>query len=324
VFKLDGMSVNRADGAEFRHRVDLSSVRIASPRTTVAAMARIAVLGMGAMGSRMAANLIADGDDVSVWNRDQNKTEPLIRAGARAARTPAEAAADAQFVIVCVRDDDASRSIWLDPESGILTTISRSAVAIESSTLTVDWVKQLAGECDEKGVQLLDAPVAGSRPQAEARRLIYLVGGDVGALRRAYPILKRLGGAIHHAGGSGSGAAVKLMVNALFGIQVAAVAELIGFARNLNLDVEQAMRILGSTPVSSPAARMSATAMLEANYLPLFPIDMVEKDFGYLTTSAASVGADVPISTATHERFTKAREGGLADLNITGLVQLYE
>jgi 3-hydroxyisobutyrate dehydrogenase-like beta-hydroxyacid dehydrogenase len=279
---------------------------------------------MGAMGSRMAANLVADGDDVTVWNRTETRLESLVAAGARPARTPAEASRDAEYVIVCVRDDEASRTIWLDGETGILETLPASAVAIESSTLSVDWVKELAAHCAHKGVGFLDAPVAGSRPQAETRRLIYLVGGDPAVLAKARPVLERLGGAIHHAGPSASGAAVKLMVNGLFGIQVAAVAELIGFARKLGLDVGKAIEILGSTHVASPAASMSARAMLEGDFPPLFPIGMVEKDFGYVTASAGEVDANVPLATSARERFASAIEEGLSDLNITALVRLYE
>src|SRR5919109_4498430 len=140
-------------------------------------MDEIAVLGLGAMGSRMAANLVKAGYGVRVWNRTADAATPLVEAGARQAPSPREAAAGAAFVIAMLRDDEASRKVWLDPENGAFRALDPQAVAIESSTLTLDWIRNLGQAAAEQGLSLLEAPVAGSRPQAEAGQLIYLCGG---------------------------------------------------------------------------------------------------------------------------------------------------
>src|SRR5262245_53881475 len=124
-------------------------------------MSRVAVLGMGSMGSRMAVHLLHAGHAVAVWNRTPSRTKPLVAAGARAAASPRDAVRDAEFVISMVRDDDASQTVWLDPESGALAGISRKAVALESSTLSVAWARALAARCQKAGVDFLDAPVLG-------------------------------------------------------------------------------------------------------------------------------------------------------------------
>ena len=100
-------------------------------------MSKISVLGLGAMGARMAAHLIKAGHDVTVWNRTADATKPLVAAGATQAQTPREAAAGAAFVVAMVRDDDASRRVWLDPDNGALAGMAAGAVAIESSTLPI-------------------------------------------------------------------------------------------------------------------------------------------------------------------------------------------
>ncbi|MBX9682993.1 MAG: NAD(P)-dependent oxidoreductase [Hyphomicrobium sp.] len=286
-------------------------------------MANVSILGLGAMGSRMAANLIKAGHTVAVWNRDPNKAAALVAAGAKLASTPRAAAAGADVVIAMVRDDAASRAIWLDREHGALAGLSRDAIAIESSTLTANWVRELGETAAKSGIAFLDAPVAGSRPQAEAGQLIYFVGGDASVFARAEPVLKAMGGAVHHAGAVGSGAGVKLMVNALFGIQLAAMGELIGFSKKLGLDTAKAIEIVGTTPVCSPAANLAAGAMLAGNFTPMFPIELVEKDFGYVIDEAGRVGAKVPVSLATRNVFGDAKSHGFGADNITGVVNLF-
>lgn len=284
----------------------------------------ISILGLGAMGSRMAANLMKAGHSVTVWNRDPAKASTLVAAGATLAPTPRAASAGAEVVIAMVRDNLASRAVWLDPDHGALAGMSSDAIAIESSTLTVEWVRELGEIAMTSGIALLDAPVAGSRPQAEAAQLIYFVGGDESVFAKVEPVLKAMGGLVHHAGPLGSGAGIKLMVNALFGIQLAAMGELIGFSTKMDIDAARAIEILGATPVCSPAAKIAAGAMLARNFAPMFPIELVEKDFGYVIDEALSTGAEVPMSSAARQVFAEALARGYGGDNITGVVKVFQ
>jgi 3-hydroxyisobutyrate dehydrogenase len=286
-------------------------------------MANISILGLGAMGSRMAANLVKAGHAVTVWNRDPEKAAQLVACGVKRASSPRAAGAGADVVIAMVLDNSASRDVWLDPSTGALAGMTRGAIAVESSTLTVTWVRELGAAAAKLGIAFLDAPVAGSRPQAEAGQLIYFVGGEASAFARAEPLLKAMGAVVHHAGAVGNGAGVKLMVNALFGIQLAAMGELIGLARKIGLDAAKATEILATTPVCSPAAKIAASAMLAGNFTPMFPIELVEKDFGYVVDEASRAGAKVPVSSVTRGVFGDAKSHGLGDDNITGVVKLF-
>lgn len=286
-------------------------------------MSKITVLGLGAMGARMAGNLMKAGHAVTVWNRTRERAEPLVAAGAQAAETPRAAVSGAEFVIAMVRDDVASRDIWLAPETGALRGIQRGAVAIESSTLTPRWIKQLAGSAEAAGIPFLDAPVAGSRPQADAGQLIYMAGGDAQTVARAEPILKSMGGAVHHAGPSGSGAVVKLAVNTLFAVQVAAVAELIGALKVHGADVARAVEIIGATPVASLAAKGAAASMLAHNFAPMFPVELVEKDLDYVMQLAGDAAQSLPVAVAARAVMQRAIAAGLGQDNLTGIVRLY-
>jgi 3-hydroxyisobutyrate dehydrogenase len=286
-------------------------------------MKNISILGVGAMGSRMAASLLKAGYTVTVWNRSVAKTQPLQAMGARVAVTPREAASGAHVVISMLRDDAASRSAWLDRSEGALAGMAAGSIAIESSTLTPVWVRELGQAAQSAGVEFLDAPVAGSRPQAEAGQLIYLVGGPAATLQRADAVLKSMSAAVHHAGDVGSGATVKLMVNALFGMQVAAMAELLGWAKRSGLDASKALEIMGSTPVASPAAKIAGQAMLAGNFTPMFPLELVEKDFSYALESASCSQSKLPVVRSTHAVMKTALSEGLAQDNLTVLIKLY-
>ncbi|MGL4235674.1 NAD(P)-dependent oxidoreductase [Tabrizicola sp.] len=271
---------------------------------------KIGFLGLGAMGSRMAARLVAAGHEVTVWNRTPR---PLV--GAMVADTPDAAAFGAEVVISSLRDDAASAAVW----GAALPTMAAGAVGIETSTISPDAARALHGAAAARGVAFLDAPVAGSRPQAEAGQLIFMAGGEPEVLARVEPLLLAMGGAVHHAGGPGAGAAVKLMVNSLFAAQVAAMAELIGLAQTKGIDPARAVEILGATPVASPAVKGAAAAMLAGNFAPAFPIDLVAKDLDI----ALGTGATLPVTRLVADVFQAAIAEGLAKDNITGIVQRY-
>ena len=286
-------------------------------------MATIAFLGLGAMGSRMAANLLKAGHSLQVWNRNPARTDGLQSLGAVVAGSPREAATGAELVLAMLRDDPASEQVWLDPDTGAALGMTETAVAVDCSTLSPAWVRRLASTLADRGIPLLDAPVAGSLPQAEAAQLIFLAGGDSAALERIRPLLLTMGATVHHTGDNGSGATIKLAVNGMLGIQIAAFAEIIGMLKAANIDPARALDIMSSTPVISPAAKGYATMMVAGNAPLLFSVALAEKDLGYVTDTAGSVGQTVPDSAAVREVMQAAIAQGLGDNNVSELWRLY-
>lgn len=282
----------------------------------------VAVLGIGAMGSRMALALLRAGHAVVVWNRTAERAQALIEQGAMLANSPREAATNADIVIAMVRDDEASRRVWLSPDDGALAAMSKEAIGIESSTLRASWVRELAAIFAARGVAFLDAPVVGTRAQADTATLIHLVGGDSEIMARATPVLLAIGSAAHHAGPAGSGAALKLLVNALLGIQVAALGELLGAAERLGLDRRRAGEVLVEMPSCSASAKGVTLAMLASNFAPAFPVELVEKDLGYLGKEALPDAT--PVSAAARAVFARAMAAGLAAENMTAVAKLYD
>lgn len=277
-------------------------------------MSRIAFLGLGAMGRRMAAHLIPE-HDVTVWNRTASRAEALVAAGARQAETPREAVADAELVFTMLTDDDAARGVWLDPEHGALAGMQRGTIALESSTVTPAWIGTLGAAADSAGVRLIDAPVAGSTPQAEAAALVFLLGGRDPDVAEVDPVLAKMGAKRVHAGPRGHGATLKLMVNTMFATQVAALAELLQLAETQGMTRARALELLAPLPVTAPAAAGVGALMVAGDHAPRFPVDLVAKDLGYAHASGAG-----PLVRAAADRYQAASDAGHGGQNLSAVV----
>lgn len=285
-------------------------------------MSKITVLGLGAMGSRMATRLLAAGHTVTVWNRTSQAAEALVNQGAAAAATPKSAVADAEFVISMVRDDAASRGVWLDEHSGALAGMAANSVAIESSTLTPGWVKTLGANMQQQDIAFLEAPVSGSRMQVDSGQLAYLLGGDPLVVERCVPVLKVMGSAFHHVGELGEGTVAKLATNALMAVQVAGLAELVGLLKRSSADAHRVLAAMAGTSVWPAVAGYLSSSMLSENFAPQFPVALIEKDLGYVLQEMGSSQLAPTIDTA-HGAFLRAIDEGLAESNMTSVVRLY-
>lgn len=286
-------------------------------------MSKVAFIGLGAMGSRMAANLMKAGHELTVWNREPERADKLVASGAKKAASPRAAAGGNEFVITMLSNDEASRKVWLDEESGALAGMKTGAIAIESSTLTLAWVRELAGAMSEAEIMLLDAMVSGSTPQAESAQLVYLVGGDAEALKRAEPVLKAMGSSIQHAGPSGCGALAKLVTNTLMGVELATLAEMIGMLKKQGVDPKPILDAVSATALWNPHLTRDTESMLSRNFKANFPVKLLEKDLGY-TIKTAGGHKSVPMVSAASGVFQKAIDEKLGDLNMTAIVQLFD
>jgi 3-hydroxyisobutyrate dehydrogenase len=169
---------------------------------------------------------------------------------------------------------------------------------------------------------LLDAPVSGSTPQAERAELVFLVGGDADSLRRAEPVLKALGSTVRHAGPVGCGALAKLVTNTLMGVQVAALAELIGMLNGQQVDAKQILDAVSTTAMWNPHLSRDAGSMLTGNFETLFPVRLLEKDLGY-TVQTGGGEASMPTVSAARNIFRRGIEENLGNLNMTAVVELF-
>lgn len=287
-------------------------------------MSAVTVLGLGAMGSRMAINFARAGHEVTVWNRTLAVAEELSAPfGLVVAPTPAAAAEGADVVVAMVRDDEAAHGVWLHPDHGALRAMRSEGLAIESSTLTPGAVRHLGRSAAELGVRFVEAPVVGSRPQATAGALLYLLGGDADAVGAASSIVDVNAGASRHVGALGDASIMKLAINGLFAAQVAAYGEMVGFVERSGLDPAAAIETLAGLPITSPGLQRILGLIGERRFEPNFPVHLVAKDLSYLVDTAGDVGASVPIADSARRVFEQRAAGPARDLDIAGIAAGY-
>jgi 3-hydroxyisobutyrate dehydrogenase len=283
-------------------------------------MQRVAILGLGIMGGGMAANWLAKGFEVSVWNRTRAKADALAGKGAKVAATPREAATGADFIFAMVSDDDVSRAIWLGAD-GALAGAKSGAIGVESSTLTPDWIRELGGKAQAKGVGFLDAPVGGSRPAADAGELRFFVGGDPKTYEAARPALAAVGSRMDLLGPLGAGATWKLINNQLGAGQIAALAEALEVARKAGFKAEKISELILGGPAASPMVKLKLPRMLAHDFEPAdFALNLMLKDARYAAALAQSLGAPASVIEGAVKAFARADAKGLGAKDIAAVV----
>jgi 3-hydroxyisobutyrate dehydrogenase len=281
---------------------------------------RVAVLGLGIMGGGMAARLLSEGFPLSVYIRTRERAAKLAEGGAFVAASPREAAARAEVVLCMVADDAASRSMWLG-EEGALAGAAGGSLLLESSTLSVDWVRDLAAAAAEKRCEFLDAPVTGTKPHAAAGELFFMVGGSTAGFERARDILSVLGREVVHLGPNGSGALVKLINNFVCGVEAAAFAEALSMIRASGLDREKSVSVLANSALASPLIKRMLAAMAADDFTPNFPLKLMTKDIGYAIEEGAKCGHPLQTAAPALEVFKHAVEQGLGDQDFSAVVK---
>jgi 3-hydroxyisobutyrate dehydrogenase len=283
-------------------------------------MQRVAILGLGIMGGGMAANWLAKGFEVTVWNRTAGKAQALAGKGAKVAASPREAAVGADFIFAMVSDDDASRSVWLGPD-GALAGAKSGAIGVESSTLTPDWIRELGGHARAKGCGFLDAPVGGSRPAADAGELRFFVGGDPETYEAARPALAAVGSRMDLLGPLGAGATWKLINNQLAAGQVAALAEALEVAKKGGFNNEQISDLILGGASASPIVKLKLPRMLAQDFEPAdFALNLMLKDARYAAALAQSLGAPAGMIEGAVKAFARADAKGLGAKDIAAVV----
>src|SRR5712691_1136379 len=257
-------------------------------------------IGLGAMGSRMAGRLLAAAYDLTVYNRGRGRARPLEERGATVASTPAEAARDAEIVLVSVADDAAAEAV-ITGTDGALSAARPGAIIINTSTVSPKLSRRLSETALVKGAFVLDAPVSGSTPQAEEGQLLIFVGGAQTAYERSVPILSVLGRESFHLGPAGAGSTMKMCVNALLGLGLQALAEAIALGLKAGLDRDRLLDVLGSTAVLSASQRSKIQNIRNEFYPPTFPLRLMLKDFGLVLDSASGLSVAMPTTSVARE-----------------------
>jgi len=280
----------------------------------------VAILGLGTMGMGMAKNLLKAGFTVHAYNRSRAKAEPLAAEGAHVHQTPSDAARIADIIVAMLSDDNASRATWTGPQ-GALSSANAGAVLVDSSTITPAWVQELGKLAKARNLEFLDAPVTGSKAQAEGKQLNFLVGGDAKTLERARPALEAMGQSVIHLGPVGSGARMKLINNFLCGVQVASLAEAMVWIERSGLNRDQALEFLKKAAPGSPLVAGVSARMVDATYEVNFFLSLMKKDMNYAQTDAKTLGVELRTAATAEACFEEAAKMGFGEKDMSAVVE---
>jgi 3-hydroxyisobutyrate dehydrogenase len=285
-------------------------------------MTKIAFLGLGKMGSGMAACLLAAGHEVKVWNRSADKALPLAAKGATVAASPAEAAENSDAIFSMVADDAASERVWL-ADDGALSTASPGALAIECSTISHNHVSRLADAALAHGCAYLDCPVNGPPSAAATGDLVLLVGASNSDLEKARPLLNVISSSVLHFGEVGTGTAFKLINNLLGAVHIASIAEAVHLARKLKLDSQTLVEAVQSGPCASPHVKRMIRPMAEGRLADQFglAIGLREKDSRYCLDMAKAFDTGMSVGESAYHWYQLAIES-VADQDDSALLQV--
>jgi len=283
--------------------------------------ASVAFLGLGTMGRGMAANLMKAGLPLTVWNRNRAKAEPLARMGATVAASPAQAAKDAGVVVAMLADDAASRAAWLG-EHGALAAMPSGSIVVECSTLSPDWIGELHDAATHRDLRMAEAPVTGSRMQAESGQLIFLVGTDEDTMASISPVLQCMSKEILHLGPVGSGAQLKLINNFLCAVQVASFAEALVWMEQTGLRLETALDFLKRGAPGSGILSAMSERMTQRTYEVNFLLRLMAKDQRYAHAAASQMGVDASMASSALKLFEQAEEQGLGEKDMSAVVEV--
>ncbi|MGN7456477.1 NAD(P)-dependent oxidoreductase [Paenibacillus pasadenensis] len=283
----------------------------------------IAFIGLGTMGSPMAANLVRKGFSVAVWNRTPGKAEDLKELGAAEAGSPAEAVRAADVVITMLSNDDVVRELYRG-EGGILSAVRPGTALIDHSTISPALARELASAAAETGCGFLDCPVTGSKPAAVSGTLVFMAGGEAELLERVRPVLDAMGTKIVHLGPSGSGSVAKLGHNAIVAINNLALAEGLSIAVSGGLEPAKFLEVVRAGGAGSKAAELKSSKLLEGDYSVQFSLALMLKDLRLASSLSDGLNVPTPMLEAAKSLFQAGSAAGYDQEDLIAVAKLYE
>ena len=285
---------------------------------------KLAFIGLGIMGYPMAGHLQESGHQVCVYNRTTAKAERWVAEfGGELALTPAEAALDAELVMLCVGNDDDVRSV-VDGEQGVWAGMRPGCLLIDHTTTSATLAEELAARSAERGIRFLDAPVSGGQAGAVQGRLTIMVGGDPQDLMAAEPVMAAYGQRITHVGGHGAGQRCKMVNQICIAGILQGISEGLTLAKASGLDIATVAKVLGGGAAQSWQLDNRALTMAAGEFNFGFAIEWMHKDLGFCLAEAERLGLDLPMSRDVDARYQALIARGLGRCDTSVLIRQFD
>ena len=284
----------------------------------------VGFVGLGIMGSRMAANLARAGHAVTVYNRTAEKARAFAHEhGGRVAGSPREAADGAAAVVTMVVDGAQVEAVLLG-EDGAVHGAAEGTLFIDCSTIAPADAQRIGAALHERGMGFVDAPVSGSSPKAEDGTLTIMAGGSDADFGRARPYFEAMGETILHVGPLGHGQTVKVISNAVGATNAATLAQALVVGKAAGVDLDALVAVLGASASASTMVTLKAKPMLAHDYTPLFRLEHMLKDMGIALDTSAAAGAPFPSAALARELYHAAMHRGLGDEDFAAVLEAVE
>lgn len=281
----------------------------------------VGFIGLGIMGSNMVTHLQANGYRIVVYNRTPEKAQGLVDRGAIQVSTPAEVASQSTFLFTMLAHPNAVTQTALG-ENGFLDALPTNTLWVDCSTVNPSFSRHMAAESESRHLRFLEAPVAGSKPQAERGELVFIVGGKTEDVESCRPLLELMGQRVVHVGDHGMGISLKLVLNHLLGTSMVAFAEGVALGRALGISQEVLLKTLIGGPVTPPYLVGKQAKFATADFTAEFPLQWMHKDLQMVAEAAQEIGAMIPLSELAQEQYQTAIQQGLGQLDFSAVYQL--
>ena len=288
---------------------------------------RIGLIGLGLMGRPMGMNLLKAGHTLTVWNRTASRAQDLVGAGAKLAKTPREAAAEAEILLTMVSDPPALEEVLWGHEGkndGALGGLRAGSIYIDSSTVSPALARKIASACAERQVRFLDAPVTGGDWGAREGNLVFMIGGDAETLKEVEPILGVMGKKWFHLGPNGAGQTIKLAMNGILALQVGAMAEALALVTRAGLQGQQLIEVMQSSMARSGVLDVKSPLMVKGDFKPSFPLRLMHKDLGLMLDLGNQLGVALPATAAAREVYSYVKGETKEDLDYSGVMRFWK
>jgi 3-hydroxyisobutyrate dehydrogenase-like beta-hydroxyacid dehydrogenase len=283
----------------------------------------ISYLGLGTMGSGMAANLLKAGYELTVWNRDAEKCEPFSRKGARVADTPTDAVRDVDLIMYSLSDNQAVEEVVFGA-NGILSGINEGQIAIDMSTVLPATSLREQEAYAKKGVDFLDAPVFGSKQESANAKLWILAAGNKAIFEKVKPVLEHLGQTVHYFDKNGNAAVMKLVGNLIVALEMEALAEGLILAQKAGLDLKTVMEVVKVADFRSPLLVSNGQNILKRDFSTSFALNLMLKDAGLIEKFAKSLSSPIPALRVAKKNLESVVALGFGTENASALIKALE
>ena len=279
---------------------------------------KISFIGLGIMGSRMAANLLKNGASVTVYNRSKDAVEALERQGAIGATSANEAAAGADIVFSMLSTPEVVEQLFLE-EGAVLSAMQEGAIWVDCSTVNPTFSLKAGEAAQRAGVYFVDAPVAGTLPHAENAELVFFAGAEKALLERLEPYLNMMGKKILHIGETGKGASFKMLVNIMLAQSMAIFSEAVLLGEKMGMDRGFLLNTIPNLVVAAPFTKFKAEMVRSGNYEVQFPLELMHKDLHLATLTAYELNQPLYLANMAKELFAEANNKGLGRLDFAAI-----